>query len=306
MSVLDVWNKPFKYGLLDIVKAASGGVIQGFRDHRVIVGGPIDAHGVIIEGDTSHDQSYFRVNEKELKVLQSNRLLSVEMVNDPKPPNLFSKSFLVRYEYPSAAKFDGFFDLLTDGLKKQLVEAKAAGHLKQESSEQFKSLTKAILLELMIEAKNKNLNAATRYQAHIAIHPFSDLNGRALRKAFLNHVGFPLFLADWDKDLMLSPEDFCKEVYKGLKQLRYLKSTYTEYFFNNPNAFKDYYKIPTPAAILSGLSPDYPFLGQIWDELLRFVKTFQGERSIKRKMSANWVEDWRLNFVKFASKLPKK
>ena len=291
--------------LPEITRQLSGRPMA-FRDHLITAGGALDPQGNIILGDTSQGQGYFRVTEKELRTLQANRFLTVQFLPDPRPPRPSQKTFLVKYTYPSAANYQQYVTLLSGTLRQRLDSLQQAGALADPQSTAFRQATQALVEELTENIVGNNstflwehAKSFLRYQSLMAVHPFEDFNGRTLRLCFRATAGFPLFLADWDTDLFLTPEEFVTAAYNGLKYWNQLKASYLKFFQQTPNGFRDYYKVPDLALILTpGLTPDYPQLSQVWQNLLQFVKTYQGEQNIQRKLRLNWVEDWRAQFAK--------
>lgn len=215
-QVINYENDP----LLKINRILSDNPDANYRTHVIRAGGDIWIDGV-------NDGGFYRVTEREAQALKNNPFLTVELRADPNPPDPNIKTFLGRHEYASAKNYKQYEKLLSkellNKLKKEEKLAKKLG-IEFTKSERFGELTQSILKELVDNIYNSTSHSAAHtYQKLISIHPFSDFNGRSTRAWYrLNSGVGPMFLTDFNIDLLMDFPEFAASVQSGQRELRWL------------------------------------------------------------------------------------
>jgi len=224
--------------------------------HRLISGdSSADIRGtpVVAGGDTIiNGKGYYRVTELEKKALEANPYLTVDIIPDPSArPG--QRLYLGRHEYPSAMNYKKFANHLSSDMLTELRAAEEAGQLTDPE------LTRKVLRHLLNESHTGMKTSLELYQTQMSIHPFADYNGRTFRAIYQRRSKKPLFLRDFDHDLLLAPQQFIPEAINGEGQLLAIRQKMLEEYSRNPASPK-YYDIPEiwRVAVESELKPKDP------------------------------------------------
>jgi hypothetical protein len=116
-----------------------------------------------------------------------------------------------RYDYPSFKTWKKVEVLLSAPLRARLQNTAPAGLSKDQEGQ----LTQAILTDLMTQllAHSNTLTSEQFYQRFIAIHPFSDVNGRTGRLLYwFKSQRRPLILRNFDIDILTTEAEFSRQV----------------------------------------------------------------------------------------------
>jgi hypothetical protein len=204
---------------------------SGFRGSRVVAGGDF-----ILDG-----KGYYTLSAAEKKVLEENPFLVTEIRKNPYSTQAFD-AYLARHEYPSAATFKKFSSYLNPNDIQLLEEAEAKGLLKDETSARFKDLTKLILGRLVERVGKSDKTSLSGYHVLMSVHPWEDYNGRTLRAYYKLNRGEPLFLSDWNGDLLKPYEELVAERDVGTARLRSILKGFADEATKNPH-FPQYYDL---------------------------------------------------------------
>jgi hypothetical protein len=150
-----------------------------------------------------------RVTEAEKQVLEANPFLAVKTAGD-----------IASWEYPSAATWRKFAELLPEPLAKRLAAADPV----PEDSDQFARLTQEILQALLDQCLRFSQFAnigSLEYQLLQALRPFDSANEAVIR-AFVSRLSGP-FLADRLDALTMTPDQFALEMAAGRNEHGWLE-----------------------------------------------------------------------------------
>ncbi len=245
MPLIDRWNQSiqaFKKGtLVSAHQILSGESETGFRDAPITAGGDIMVAG----------KGYYRITEKQKTVLESNPFLKVEIREDPfaKPG---TKTYLARHSYPSVENFRKYKEHLDSKLLQSLERAEQEGVLADHKSLEYRALNQEMLKELCENVLHSGRSELLTYQRLISIHPFNDYNGRTMRAWFEAQTGHPLFLRNWDLDLLLSPREFVAYAVEGESELSAIREGFAREYAKNPH-FPRFYDAPEPWQVAAGV-----------------------------------------------------
>lgn len=236
--LLERWREATqsRKSLIERYQIVSESTEPGYRSIPIEAGGDIFPDGV-------NGKGYYRITAHQRKALEANPFLTIEIREDPSSP-LAKKSYLARHEYPSARTYQNFRSHLSVPLQNKLDTAQAAGSFTDISSPDFKMLTQEILQELVREpAHAYNETSLQAYHRLISVHPFSDFNGRTLRADFQATTGRPLFLKNWDNDILMSYEELVAADQAGEAQWKAIVGGLAKEAEIHP-AFPRFYDVP--------------------------------------------------------------
>jgi len=243
--LIDRWSRAIQESdIQKIAEIISDDTKKGgtYREHRVIGGGDLFTGRF----------GYYRVTLEQKKVLESNPYLTLYFKPDPSSPD--GKAVLARHEYPSAGTFHRFENLLSPGLRADAQAVEAAGKL-VEGSPEFQSITRRIIHELVNQVMSSSQSPLEKYQKLISIHPFSDYNGRSLRAWYRHAAGKPLFLTNWDMDLLLSYPELEALASEGDAQLARIRAGFAQAYAASA-AFPKFYSRAEPWEVATDTYPD--------------------------------------------------
>lgn len=232
----------------------------------------IDYRGHGIRAGGSSEGNTFAVSPQELLALLENPYLTVEY-----KPSSDKKSFLVSYQYPDIEKFEKLLPLLSEDfvadVKKQGLNKILAS---QDARVQWnQKLIRNLLSQLFSSLYNSYIEPAEFLSKFIAIHPYSDGNGRTarlyLQKAMSAYGSTlpPMFISD--VDLLLKPNDLARvlndssEAYNKLFQSMSaeFRLKQTPEYFN----LKEFPGLIESLAIFGLKGSDFP--GRQYDDAIR-------------------------------------
>lgn len=261
----------------DVIKTHEAllGKPSEFRGARVVAGGDVR-----LPGD---DFGYARVTEDQLAALKNNPYVKIYLKDDPWPQHPGRKSFLVRYEYPSAATYEHLKPLLSRSLIAKLEEAKKAGHLASEAAPEFRALTQEMLRELW-DSANRSGDPLQKYRARVSVHPFTDYNGRITRLYYQAETTKPLVMPQWDLDLYSHPLTLTAHRDKGEHAYRKIVNALAEAQAANPQ-FPRFYEAPELFETLLDLPPEKNVKARArhLNELKSFLKSPEAGDMIRKK-----------------------
>jgi hypothetical protein len=234
---------------LEQVHAKLTGAHSVWRDHDIVAGGDLYP---------DEKSGFYRVTEIQKQRLESNPFILPEFKTDPNStPN--KKTYLARHTYLSIHFYERYIHYLAPVLQQKLKLMKENGLFSQPNSVEYKNATREVVEHLsnyILLRSNPFKNSPTQmYQTLMSIHPFSDYNGRSLRAFIALNYHLPIFLPDWNLDLLLSPLEFALEVEEGKHRLHYLVSALKQEAQRN-SGFPRYYDLPAWFEILH--SPGTP------------------------------------------------
>jgi hypothetical protein len=214
---------------------------HNYRGHIVTGAGDQDRTGVFSsECSTGKILCYFRITQHQKEVLEQNPYLTLDIAEDPTRVGP-EKTYLVRTTYPNARDYKKVQSELSPELISELQKAEEDGTLEKPQSFGFQELNRKLLKEL-VSFKSPS-DPLKKYQRLISIHPFSDFNGRTFRKLFQKSHGKPLFLTNFDEDLLSTYLELGEKVAVGENKLDRILDGMVKEMKRNPE-YPKFYDIP--------------------------------------------------------------
>lgn len=176
----------------------------------------------------------------------------------PCNPKKLDSLCLVHYRYPTAATYKKLEPLLVRRnpvLWNALIRADKEGELRYDLlafkrlvkdsghdfnivrkkneenrliSDTYMKLNSALIAELISWVQDLQVPVTAKYQFLVAVHPFTDFNGRSLRMWYRRAAGRPLFLNDFYCDLYCNRHDFAQAVKQGNQQYDHIAKNILE------------------------------------------------------------------------------
>jgi len=231
--LLDRWTEALSQknhrsleGVIAINRVLSDNPNSAFRDKPVIAGGDIPLNG----------KGYFRINEFEKKSIESNDLLISEIVPDPSAP-ADRKTYLGRYEYPSAKNYTKFEKYISPGFYQELKLAEQNGKLEEAG------MTRRMLENMATQISGTPADEVVTYHRMLSLHPFEDYNGRTMRAIYQLESERPMFLRNWDRDVFRDSSALSIEMVNGEGQIANIREGLVTEYLKDP-ANPKYYDVP--------------------------------------------------------------